>query len=343
MRFIRFNPRLILILAVAVLLFAAQDSLARNVLLPDDDGKSDSESAPNLGLIPAPQTPAPATPSAPVAAPKATPAAQSPMPKAPAMQNVDPAVLEGLSDKDKALFNVVKDKIEKGEFDTYIKNNTTVTPPPSKVDITPGGVIEKQYTADQIATAKLLSKGIVPSKMISTRKEDQAKRLQAAYMKKFDRPPSILDDTEVANFDDPMANFKIDVKIDGRYLWGKKDLALLKKAFDYEPQVVPTVCQLRADAKLHSDADNAYGARIFSGKQATLKYDGVLKSVNFTFHAVCIPPKALPPHGSIIMKTGDKLSVMLSNAGKCEVPPKTKPAALAIQYIGNGTTGCAYN
>ena len=133
----------------------------------------------------------------------------------------------------------------------------------------------------------------------------------------------------------------IDVSVSEEYVWDIEDVRALSKALGYEAKNIPGHCQLRLNALFTSDK-GSYTARLFSGGNTSLRFDGTLQKIGVSPWAVCDRPEGvLPQQPNLIGWVGkDKYSVSLSDPAECALPKGEN--TLKISYTGNGKVTCLW-
>lgn len=296
-------------LFLASFLLIAAPAWASSVLLPDDNSSgSTGTSSGSMGLSPEIPTPTPPAAAKPKTASQAATNGQT----APAQQNIDLSKILSMGN----------------------------------VTIKPGGALPKMPQAAQGGTAfDNAINGTSSSEQLSGI-EQRIKAYKEEQEKKYERDPTLMDEIPLDKPNDQNLPGSITISIDPRFLWGLNDIEQIQRYLGYTSQQIPQNCQIRLDAQVETNTDKyQYGDIMYSGEQKTIRYDGNLTMVSFKPRAVCNPPQTpLPRHGGIIMKTGNKYSVILLNEAPCPLPQQASsvPSSLAIQYQGDGKAQCVY-
>ncbi|MDD3181523.1 MAG: hypothetical protein PHD48_01775 [Alphaproteobacteria bacterium] len=364
------------LMIIGVLLTSLPFAVDARVLLPEDNTSQDIGVG-NLGLVPRqtsePKTTAPkAVPAAPETPQTTSPPSQA-VPEtntvgfdsvnADAIQSIDisilrkavPELFNDVSDSDiKKLFSPQLSTSRNKIAQKYLKTN----PQTGQVYIdfmqiqkdkaaenapaafVPGGkVTTSKTTAEQDRdTANLLAQGKMPQPVFRPRK-----------LKFMEKPPMLLTSKDLPIYDSGMLEHTLNVSIFKDYTWGVKDAQKITDDLGYTEEAIPTNCQLRLDATLHTDDEkDLYGATIMTGNTKTIPYSGVLKTIKARPYAVCNKPEGtLPLSGSIILKYHDKYAIMLSEAN-CTLASKAKqstgkpPSSLVVQYSGDSNITCTF-
>lgn len=224
---------------------------------------------------------------------------------------------------------------------------TTSTQQSTTTKITPGGKLapkapslEDKFMADRIIGGKL------PKQEKYTAIELKIKAFHEQEAKAEEYDARFISETPTVKNDNPNWKSGLAVSVAASYLWGPKDIAFIEKRLGYTSDEVPQNCQLKLDVDLQTTKPRpSFSDTIFSGGQSLIKYDdSKLLSVTFQPHAVCnVPQKALPRHGGLITKSGDKYSIQLSGTAECSVPEQAQvPKYLDAQYGGDSTISCQF-
>lgn len=205
----------------------------------------------------------------------------------------------------------------------------------------PGGVVLESQSSRNKQAKTYRKKSAEEQKMdrlaISIREKREAKKY--ANMKPTvvsdEQPPSWPSDEEYEN--------SIKVVSSPKYIWGDKDLRIIKRALGYNSNVVSQKCQLRHRILLYTDSDiKTYPEELWGGSSRVTKYDGKLKSIRFRSSAVCIPPKTLPKSIGSIRRVMGKYSVNLVGTGNCSTNTTFRQNSITATYKGNGEVVCSF-
>jgi|GEM_PF-2298624 len=215
---------------------------------------------------------------------------------------------------------------------------------PAITNITPGGTLDKNINISP--SPSLTQTTTIPLDSGDDPTAALAKEYAEKYRKMSIKPPLFIKDydnsidiSELANLYDK----SLTITVVPNYVWGENDVEPIIEALGYTAQQIPQNCQLRLDAHLTSNKDSGlYGSNVYAGQTATIRYEGVIKSVEFTPRAVCNPPQgALPQNGSTIRVVGNKYSIQGLELVQCLSAP-AEATRLTVQYTGNGTAICNY-
>jgi hypothetical protein len=174
---------------------------------------------------------------------------------------------------------------------------------------------------------------------VMQRLADREKQSEAVLKPRFidDRPDVAPPDSILSDMHE-----SITVYIADKYLWGAGDVERIVRVFGYKPQSIPANCQLRLDGRVMTDQSRGYRLSIFAAQQATFKYTGTARKLEFYPRAVCNPPSwPLPSSGETIRKSLDgKYVIQLTTPASCTFQGATAPTAVTLQYTGDGTAIC---
>jgi len=303
-------------------------AFATSVLVPECDGGNCSK--PNYGLVPG------------ITEKKAGDAPENKPVEVPAVTGNEPVSQQ--TAKEEAPYD------ERKDYKTEQQLNTAGGAS-ANVKITPGGDVSKEAGAENAKMQEFMrAAGIgqqsrVPANLPKDLQEKLQEYLEQKAREKI-KPPLIINDIPLSPEDASVFDSlpgSLSVSVGQRYMWGAKDVELIKEAFGYDGRQIPANCQLRMDGVLDT-TDGLYSVIVYSGQRSVAKYGGIINKVRFVPRAVCnVPSGPLPQNGSIITRVGDKLSIQLTDWVNCGAAAGGNSGFLDVQYEGDGKGVCRYN
>ena len=324
-----FDMRSSLALLSAFLTLMGTSAFAAGVLLPSNNTAAP---LPNLGLMPREQETS-----------DKAPAVQTQKPQQPVPAGTATALTEE-SEADAALSDAYAKKLlEKLAPQTeapafYYK--------PVQSNITPGGTVAKGVLTDQEKLMnRLLANGTQPAAVKPRNAyEQKIQDYVKAQEESRKSDPTFIDDMPILMDANAQYPASLNISLSPNYFWGTNDIQLIERVLGYNAQTIPSQCQLRLRATVETNQGVAsFRSDIHTGRNETIGYAGLVKSISLRPYAVCNPPRSLPRNGGIIMRTGDKYTLQLMGMGSCSpAPNQSIGRTLEIQYMGDSKVTCKF-
>ncbi len=221
--------------------------------------------------------------------------------------------------------------------------------PPVLNSITPGGAASTNYQTEEERLQSLARQYNIPLESLKpTFSDPEARKYYEQKERRKIREPIIVNDADAlsnpASVEEITSKFpnKITVSVSSSYMWGNGDIKTVQDALGYGPKEISLNCQFMVKTKLSTDK-GAYGAKVFSGQQGVIKYEGTYSNLAYVGYAVCKrPTQALPKKGSVIFKMGNMYALQLKSFIACNAPAQKSFSFVTLRYLGDNKGECGY-